>query len=159
VTLPLVRSVTETAARAGRTATLPTLTDLRVLVVEANPIRQGAVRSLLERRVDTLSFKPTLRDARDDLERGAPQVVIASFPKNDQPLHDVVCRDLTELARACQCTGIYLIVTIDSTDMDAAASLRCLGASLLERPITANKLFEHIEGLHDWHAIKPAMRA
>ena len=110
VTLPLVRSVVETASRAGRTATLHTFADLCVLVVEPNPIRQGALRSLLERRVDTLSFTPTLRGARDDLESGAPHVVIASFPKNDEPLHDAVCRDLTELARACNVLALIWLL-------------------------------------------------
>jgi hypothetical protein len=34
-----------------------------------------------------------------------------------------------------------------------------MGASFLERPVTADKLFEHIEGLHDWRGNEPAMRA
>jgi signal transduction histidine kinase len=150
VTLPLVRAAAETSSPPEVKAAAQTLADLSIMVVEANPITQGGLRSLLERRVGLLSFKSTITEAIDDVD--AADLVVISFPRNGAPQNDATRLDTIELARTCQRIGVRLVIIIDPADQDAVAGLRCAGASFLERPVTAKKLSEHVERLHDLHS-------
>ena len=152
LTLPLERvSIEETfGARYKPAATA--MADLRVLVIEPNPITQGGLRSLLERRVDALSFCQATNDAIKTVGAGDAHVVIASIPKKGGAApHETVDEDMADLARACQRAGVDLVIISDPRDADTTCGLLSVGASYLERPVTAAKLTEHLEGLHDFH--------
>lgn len=159
VILPLKRvAAEETTILVAREAA-PALSDLRVVIVEANPITQGGLRSLLERRVDTISFSPTIKEAVDDIGPKAAHVVIASFPKGGRIPNDAADRDMAELARACRRAGVDLVVILDTNDLGGVMGLNLPGASYLERPISAASLTEQLESLHDLQRHLPALRA
>jgi signal transduction histidine kinase len=159
VTLPLERVPIDDVSERGSKAVSHALIDLRVMIVEHNPITQGALRSLLERRVDCVSFSSTIPEAIEQMGPNAAHVVIASFPKEGRSPDGATDRQMSDLARACRRTGVKLVIILGPADMAGVLSLQLLGASYLERPISAIKLAEHLEGLHDSNPHLSALRA
>jgi CheY-like chemotaxis protein len=145
VTLPLERVPIDDVSERGSKAVSHALIDLRVMIVEHNPITQGALRSLLERRVDCVSFSSTIPEAIEQMGPNAAHVVIASFPKEGRSPDGATDRQMSDLARACRRTGVKLVIILGPADMAGVLSLQLLGASYLERPISAIKLAEHFE--------------
>ena len=159
VTLPLERAPVDDASKPDANDVAHRLIDLRVVIVEANPITQGGLRSLLERRVDSLQFSSTVKEAIADIAAGVPHVVIASFPKGGRSPDGAMDRDMAELARACRRAGVDLVIILDPADLAGVSGLQLLGASYLERPVIATNLAEHLESLHDLHRHVSALRA
>ena len=159
VTLPLRCVLAGEMSSPDARETAHHLIDLRVVIVESNPITQGGLRSLLERRVDSVSFSPTVGQAIEDITSTPTHVVIASFPKGGQPPSEGLDRDMAELARACRRTGVDLVIIIDRDDLARVRGLNLPGASYLERPVTAMNLAEHLESLHDLHRHVSSLRA
>ena len=159
LTLPLERVPTAESSQPEPSLAGTALHELRVVVVEANPITQGSLRSLLERRVDTLVFRSATKEAIETLGVCGAHVVIASFPKGGRIAHGADDKDMAELARVCQRAGVYLVIILDAHDVDARFSLQFPGASYLERPVTAAKLAEHLESLDDLQTPPLALQA
>jgi signal transduction histidine kinase/CheY-like chemotaxis protein len=159
VTLPLERAAIDDAVAAHPADAAQSLIDLRILIVEANPITQGGLRSLLERRVDSLSFSPTIGEAIEAIGSSVTHVVIASFPKGGRDPDDALDRDMTDLALACRRAGVDLVIILDPADLAGVRSLHLGDASYLERPVSATNLTAHLESLRDSHRHVSARRA
>jgi CheY-like chemotaxis protein len=150
-TLPLERVAIETTAKPNARDVSLALIDMRVMFVEPNPISQAGLRSLLERRVDTVAFTATPGDAIAYLGSEDADVVIASFPKGGRTPAEAIDRDMVALAHVCRDAGVALVIILNSEDVGGVSSLKLPGASYLERPISAIRLTEHLENLHDLH--------
>jgi signal transduction histidine kinase len=159
LTLPLYRVAIDTPCEPATKGAKPSLSDLRVVVVEPNLITQGGLRSLLERRVDSISFTGTTAEAIEEIGSGDAHAVIASFPKGGRIANEAADRAMAELAGACRRAGVDLIIILDPSDAGGVRKLNLAGASYLERPVTATNLTEHLLSLQDLRSQVSAIRA
>lgn len=159
VTLPLERVLSDKGFEKDGAASSPTLEGLHVVIVEPNPIRQAGLRAALERRVDTVAFQPTIKDAVEVLRGGGVHVVIASIPKGDRTAETPEARELAMLATAAQLSGVRFVVIVDEGMTVADAGLSAYSVSVLERPVGASRLLGHLEGLCELGQPLPSLRA
>ena len=159
VTLPLERVLAGKTSEQDATSSSPTLSAMRIVIVEPNPIRQSSLRAALERRVETITFEPVIKDVVDDLRASEVHVVIASVPKGDRTAETADAQDLGVLAAAAQVKGVRLVVIVDEGVSIADAGLAPYSVSLLERPVSAARLLEHLEGLCELDQPLTSLRA
>jgi signal transduction histidine kinase len=159
VDLPLERVPADIKPETNPGAAARALIDLKIVIVEPNLITQGALRSLLERRVDSIAFLPRLVDAMDVVASLDAHVLIASFPKGGRIPGDPTDREMCDLGRACRHAGIDLVIILDSEDIGGVLALNIPEASYLDRPINAVKLVKHLESLYDLDETVSALRA
>ena len=158
VTLPLERALLNPTLEAlSPTARSRRRAGMDVLIVEPNPITQAGMRSILERRVDTLAFTPTIGDAVADVAEAPAHVVIASLRKRSDQEDALADAELADLARTAQQVGAHLVVIADAGLAGVEAYRARPDASVLERPVNATKLLQHLERLHEVDDTVPAL--
>lgn len=131
---------------------------LEVLMVEASPIAQAGMRSILEKRVDSLAFAPSLHDAAVDVRQVTPHVVIASLRKAGGEADPDLEADLADLMAAVDERGAHLVLIAEADHPLASAFPNRPRISVLARPVNAAKLLGHLEGLHEVDNTVPALR-
>ena len=149
VTLPLERVSLAGGAETGPGAAFPAPGEMRVLIVEPNPIRQSALRAAVERKVEAVAFQPTIRDAIAHVRTSVVHVVIASAPKGGWPAGDEGADDLEILAATCKSANVHLVVIVDEGSSTRDTGCGAYPVSRLERPVSAASLLQHIESLDD----------
>ena len=159
VTLPLTRAAVEIKPKFVALGSSRALIDLNIIIVEPNLITQGALRSLLERKVESISFLSAIRDAIEGVRACDAHVIIASFPKGGRLPGAAADGEMADLARACRGAGIDLVIILDSSDLSGVLSLNLPAATYLERPINALNLVKHLENFDELDENVSALRA
>lgn len=158
VTLPLNRvMVEELQAAPASLEPTRTLSEMDVLMVEPNPIVQGGLRSVLERRVESLTFKPTIDDAINHMAASPVHLVIASLPRVGHEPQATTGADMRALVEAAADTGAHLTMIVNSAAAAAKSHPASRRLSHLERPVNAAKLLEHLEKLNSLQDSEPAL--
>ena len=154
LSLPLRPAAIATPAFAALTGVVGTLSDARLLIVEANPLAQSVMRALLHAKVAGLEMASSVAPALESLHTSAPNLILVEISALGPDLTTQL-NALKHMVRTAN--GAPIATLCASPTPDVIATLLDAGATQVwSKPINGPSLLTHLEALAAAGAIEPS---